>query len=86
MNIQIKFPLRILLSILLMWSLASCANYKLNYTKESKNWSESQPNTDLDIRHSMYLIGDTGNAKKGETLAIFQYLETELAEILPLFF
>lgn len=80
---QEKFTMKLPHSITLLlfaFLLQGCANYKLNYTQEAKNWQDQKLPTDLAIRHSMYLIGDTGNAKMGKTLPIFEYLKKELAK------
>ena len=56
-----------------------CANYKPNYWNDAKDWEKREKPTNQKIRHSIYLIGDTGNAKMGETLPTFTYLKKELA-------
>ncbi|MEN0050751.1 MAG: hypothetical protein AAF806_27035, partial [Bacteroidota bacterium] len=68
------------LFILVLLLSQSCANYKLNYAKGAENWVENKPTEKQAIRHSMYLIGDTGNTKMDEILPIFQYLKKELAQ------
>lgn len=42
----------------------SCANYNLNYAPEVENWN--QPLPDQPLSHTVFLIGDAGNATKGE--------------------
>ena len=44
-------------TILLM--VSSCANYKLNYAAEAKDWEQKQPPSEAP-RYSVYLIGDAG--------------------------
>ena len=65
----------VILSILL---LQSCANYKLNYGDETKDWDQKTPPTNLAIRHSLYMIGDAGNAALGETPPHLKYIKEEL--------
>ena len=50
------------IGILTFFLLTSCANYKLNIAKDLP--ATSKPTGE--IVHTMYLIGDAGNAKKGE--------------------
>jgi len=55
---------RIGLYILLIFCfliVQSCANYKLNYSKEGKKWEQATPNTSDPLAHRMYLVGDAGN-------------------------
>jgi len=61
------FPnkLKFLFFISFIFLFDSCANYKLNYTKEAQAWADAQPDADLKLRHSVFLIGDTGNASSG---------------------
>ncbi len=46
---------------LFLFALSSCANYKLNYSKESTNWASSRLPTSGEVDHTVYLIGDCGN-------------------------
>lgn len=57
--------LKFLFFISFIFLFDSCANYKLNYTKEAENWGDAQPDPNLKLRHSVFLIGDTGNASSG---------------------
>ncbi|MFT5384190.1 MAG: PBP1b-binding outer membrane lipoprotein LpoB, partial [Saprospiraceae bacterium] len=53
---------RFYLFLLITVFYSSCANYKMNYSKEAKNWEISRiAPTDLPIKHTMYLIGDAGD-------------------------
>ncbi len=70
--------LNLLASIILVCTMYSCANYKLQYTKEVKDWAEKKPNENLAIKHTVYLIGDTGNAKAGKTIPMYPFLKAEL--------
>ncbi|MEL6944085.1 MAG: metallophosphoesterase, partial [Bacteroidota bacterium] len=72
---QLKFLNYITIFLLLC---SSCANYKLNYESEVKDWDKAMPTEELKVQHSLYLIGDTGNAYEGQN--VFEYLKKELAE------
>jgi hypothetical protein len=52
-------PTTLLLPILLLCLVNSCANYKLNYTQEAQDWEQNLPPDTLP-RYSVYLIGDAG--------------------------
>lgn len=65
---------------ILLLMLQSCVNYKLNYTPESQSWRQHTPNSDLELRHSIYLIGDAGNMELGETPLLFNLLKKRLDE------
>ena len=66
--------------IAILVSLHSCASYKLQYTDEAAKWQEKSPDTAAELDHSIYLIGDTGNAKEGETIPLFPFLKQELIQ------
>jgi hypothetical protein len=56
----------------------SCASYKTQYTKESAKWEQSSPSPSLVLQHTMYLVGDGGNAYADKT-PVLDYLKTTLA-------
>ena len=58
------------LGLMLLLTLSNaCANYKLHYsTKDTADWQNEVPPTDLKVRHTMYLIGDAGGAEPGELI------------------
>ena len=66
--------------LILILIFQSCANYKLNYTNEAKSWKQNTPSSDLKLRHSIYLVGDTGNIPLGETPPLFKLLKTRLSQ------
>ncbi|MCB9230484.1 MAG: metallophosphoesterase [Bacteroidia bacterium] len=45
--------------------LASCAAKKPWYGKASKNWAEAIPPGDEQVAHTVFLVGDAGDAKHG---------------------
>ncbi len=63
--------LRNTIGILTLLLFSSCANYKLNIAKDlPANTIQDQALMTGEIVHTMYLIGDAGNAKKGESTPI----------------
>ena len=56
------------ISTIIMLAFQSCANYQLHYSKEANDWETAQPDPNLKIKHTMYLIGDAGGAEKGKPL------------------
>ncbi|MEM1119978.1 MAG: metallophosphoesterase, partial [Bacteroidota bacterium] len=65
------------IGILTLFILTSCANYKLNIAKDIENEPITAENGD--IVHTMYLIGDSGNAKaKKDSLPALVVLERHL--------
>lgn len=66
------FPIFILLA-------NSCANYKYNLAPEVENWAEKNPAPSLQLSHKIYLVGDAGGAKLGESTPVLKYLKTKLA-------
>ncbi|TDQ21849.1 ShlB/FhaC/HecB family hemolysin secretion/activation protein [Tenacibaculum caenipelagi] len=56
--------------------VSSCASYKAKYT--DKSFSKAIQ-TEKELVHSFYLIGDAGNAKIGETIPSLTYFQKELA-------
>lgn len=71
-------PARLLLVFSLLFIISSCANYKLNYTKEVENWEQNAPDPSLSIAHSMFLIGDAGGVPSGEEGPALKLLKTKL--------
>ncbi len=63
------------LSILIL----SCATYEKQYHSSVSNWNIENHETDNDIAHTFYLIGDAGNAQKNASLSHFNLLKQELA-------
>ena len=70
-----RFLFFICLSMIIV---SSCANYKLNYHKTAAAWEDEKPAPSLRIEHSMYLIGDAGNAPEGKSNPTLKYLEKKL--------
>ena len=57
---------RLIFFISFLFVFSSCANYKLNYAPEVKDWEKAIPQKDSEVQHSIYLIGD--GAPKTESL------------------
>lgn len=71
---SLKIPLLLGLFI----SISSCANYKLNYTKEAETWEQQRPDPDLRVSHSMFLVGDAGGVGAGQEGPALRLLEKKL--------
>ena len=59
--------------------LASCANYKYNVATEVSDWEKKQPDPSLKLSHTMYLVGDAGNAKLGKSTPTLKYLKNKIS-------
>lgn len=57
---------------------SSCADYKLHIAPEAEDWEKDVPPTDIPVTHTMYLIGDSGNASLGGTKPALRYIKTFL--------
>ena len=69
--------------IVLIWGLffySSCANYKLNLSKEGKKWEQENPLPSETPQHRLYLVGDAGNAPLDGTTNVLKYLKTQLSK------
>jgi len=60
--------------------LSSCATYKLNIADEVSDWEEKTPSNESAISHTMFLIGDGGNAELNKKLELTDILKSELAQ------
>ncbi len=59
--------------------VTSCANYKYNLSNDSQGWEQNTPDPSLKLEHTIYLVGDAGHAKLGETPPALKYLKGVLA-------
>lgn len=67
-------------STLLIGLLASsCASLKTKYSSDAAGWENAAPAADLTLTHTMYLIGDAGNAW-ADAVPVLDYLEPVLAK------
>lgn len=71
--------LKPLFLLLFLFSLNSCANYKMHYYGEEKNWEAQAILPDLPLEHSMYLVGDAGYLPEEGVNPVLTYLKTHLA-------
>ncbi len=53
--------------VAMLWLLSGCADYQLHYAQEAREWVRDVPDGDLNVEHTMYLIGDAGEMAPGET-------------------
>lgn len=60
--------------------MTNCATYEAHYNDEVLIWNKSEINTNLEVDHTFYLIGDAGNAKMDEPLHHFSLLKKELSK------
>ena len=54
----------------------SCATYKIQYSKDAKDWENHKPDPNIEVEHRMYLIGDAGKAPKGESLPVLKHAQS----------
>ena len=54
--------LQLLLGVIVIVGVTSCANYRLQYVPSQHNWKMTYPTLDSEITNRMYLIGDCGGA------------------------
>jgi predicted MPP superfamily phosphohydrolase len=57
--------------------VSACASYKAKYADKA---SPKTIQTDKELMHSFYLIGDAGNAEMGQTTPTLTYFQKELAK------
>lgn len=74
-----NITLRNILILFIISILASCASYKTQYSKETKQWQSASPGPDLVLKHTMYLIGDAGNDMPEHRAPVLEYLKVKLA-------
>jgi hypothetical protein len=65
-------------ALLLLLILASCASYKRQYSKDARQWKDATPSPDLVLKHTMYLLGDAGNATEPGSGSVIKYLKSKL--------
>lgn len=66
-------------SIFLLLLFSSCANYKLNYSKEAKDWkTKNIAPTDQVVKHRMYLIGELGGLRPDKPSPTLELLQKKL--------
>ena len=56
----------------------SCATHKAKYSDSVSDWNKKTLNTNGEIDHTFYFIGDAGNAKEDESLEHLSILKEEL--------
>ncbi len=64
------------LSVVLCLGFSACTNYKLNYSKEAKDWESALP--EEAPSHTLYLIGDAGGILPDEDAPALRLLEKQL--------
>ncbi|WP_353718099.1 hypothetical protein [Dyadobacter sp. 676] len=71
--------LRLLTSAMVVAGVSSCASYKTRFSKEGAQWQSVSPDPALELKHTMYLIGDAGNDSPESRAPVLEYLKTKLA-------
>jgi Calcineurin-like phosphoesterase len=77
---DMKRYLNVFYFLLLIVSLASCASYTRHYAKTARQWQQHSPNPGLNLKHTMYLIGDAGNSSAQGSTPVLAYLKSKLVE------
>ena len=71
---------KIILLGTLLFILNSCANYKMHHSDDVKSWEKQYPDSNGNISHSIFLIGDTGDADMNLTNPTLALLKTHLSQ------
>ena len=77
LQIKMKHPTIQLILLLTFFILSSCATYKTHITDSATNWKENNTPTEKPI-HSVFLVGDAGNAQLGESTPALTLLKSHL--------
>ena len=72
-----QFRINHLILLLTVFILGSCANYKTHISENNINWKENQIPTE-EPAHSVFLVGDAGNAQLGESTLALTLLKSHL--------
>lgn len=78
-----RTPFRHLSILLLLFVFASCANYKIHPRDEASRLSSTEPAPKLALKHSVFLIGDAGDATATTSNTALQTLEQHLQKAGP---
>lgn len=65
--------------LFLIFLFASCATYKHKYARVVRHWEKAAPDPGLVLKHTMYLVGDAGNATEEGTTPVLTFLKPKLA-------
>lgn len=71
--------LRLFVSGAVLATVSSCASYKTRFSGEGAQWQSASPEPALELKHTMYLIGDAGNDSPASPAPVLEYLKTRLA-------
>lgn len=66
------------ISVFIAFLLTACATYKRHYARQVRGWEKEAPASDLRLVHTMYLVGDAGDATPSEMPRVLTYLRTVL--------
>ncbi len=70
--------LHYIIGLFLIIGISSCATYKTQYTKNTKNWESNQIDFNQQPKHTVFLIGDAGNYPTLEQNPTLQNLQKRL--------
>ncbi len=56
---------RVIIVLLSILFCQACATFKPHIAKDKQDWEKDQPDPNLKIKHSMYLLGDAGGTPNG---------------------
>lgn len=73
-----RYLLRLLVLGTVLAGISSCASYKTRFSKEGAQWQSASPDPALELRHTMYLVGDAGNDSPENRAPVLEYLKTKL--------
>lgn len=65
--------------LLVMLVLTSCGTLRNQYSKDALEWINNSPDSSMVLKHTMYLIGDAGNASGNEATPVLTFLNKQLA-------
>jgi len=69
---------RIFVFLAVVTGIFSCASYKTGYSREGALWQNEVPDSLLELKHTMYLIGDAGNDSPESRAPVLEYLKNKL--------
>ena len=65
--------------VIIILLMSGCATYDAQYHENAEKWKEATKDTESEIAHTFYLIGDGGGANNKHIQSNFEALKTELS-------
>jgi len=75
-----KYSSKFVLLAAILLFLSSCANFKMHQSDDAKKWKNQHPNSNATISHTIFLIGDTGDADVNVSNPTLSLLKKQLGE------